>query len=31
VLPAMAELLGKSPDHALSGQGFGCFGCHPAE
>lgn len=29
VVPAMAELLGEKPYDPKTGQGFGCFRCHP--
>lgn len=29
VVPTMAELLGTTPYDPATGEGFGCFGCHP--
>lgn len=31
VVPKMAALLAQKPYDPATGQGFGCFGCHPAE
>ncbi len=31
VTPQMADLLGVAPANPPSGQGFGCFSCHPTE
>lgn len=31
VTPKMVELLGYEPYDAATGEGFGCFGCHPVE
>ena len=31
VVPTMAKLLGKEPYDQSTGEGFGCFGCHPTE
>ena len=30
VVPTMADLLDEDPFDASTGEGFGCFGCHPA-
>ena len=30
VVPKMAELLDEQPFDPVSGEGFGCYGCHPA-
>jgi hypothetical protein len=31
VVPKMAALLDQKPYDPATGQGFGCFGCHPSE
>jgi hypothetical protein len=31
VVPEMADLLGVDAFDPLTGEGFGCFGCHPAQ